>query len=53
MLTGINESKTLTKHTSCKFKCKLMKENVIQINGGTTINVDVMSYMSKRLYLES
>ena len=53
MLTGINESKTLTKHISCEFKCKLMKENVIQINGGTTINVDVMPYMSKRLYLES
>ena len=23
MITGINESKTLTKHMSCKFKCKL------------------------------
>ena len=23
MITGINESKTLTKHISCKCKCKL------------------------------
>ena len=23
MITGINESKTLTKHISCEFKCKL------------------------------
>ena len=22
MITGINESKTLTKHISCKYKCK-------------------------------
>ena len=23
MITGINESKTLTKHISCKYMCKL------------------------------
>ena len=27
MTTGINESKTLTKHTSCKYKCKLDGRN--------------------------
>ena len=40
MITGINESKTLTKHISCECKC-IFDENVSQINGGITINVDV------------
>ena len=40
-ITGINESKTLTKHISCKCKCKFDVKHVIQINGGITINVDV------------
>ena len=51
MITGINVSKTLTKHISCKL-CKsmvyhanvnaiLMEENVIKINGGVTITLDV------------
>ena len=39
--TGINESKTLTKNISCECKCKFDGKNVIQINGGITINVDV------------
>ena len=39
MITGINESKTLTRHISCEWKCKF--DNIIQINGGITINVDV------------
>ena len=34
MITGINESKTLT-------NVNLMEENVTKINGGITINVDV------------
>ena len=38
MITGLNESKILTKHIPCECKCKF---NVIQINGRTTINVDV------------
>ena len=40
MITGINESKTLTKHISCKYNCKFdgRKWNS---NGGITINVDV------------
>ena len=41
MITGRNESKTLTKHTSCKCNVNLMEENVIQINGGIMTNVDV------------
>ena len=40
-ITRINESKTLTKHISCKCKCKFNVKHVIQINGGITINVDV------------
>ena len=41
MITGINQSKTLTKLISCEFKCRFEGKNVIQINGGMTINVDV------------
>ena len=41
MIRGINESKTLTKDIPCECKCKFDEKNVIQINGGITINVDV------------
>ena len=41
MITGTNESKTLTKHNHEKKNVDLMEENVIQINGGIMINVDV------------
>ena len=41
MIVGMNESKTLTKHHA-NVNVDLMEENVIQINGGITINVDVM-----------
>ena len=41
MITGINESKILTNHISCECKCKFDRKNVIQINGGITINVEV------------
>ena len=41
MITGTSESKTLTKHILCKCKCKFDGNNVIQINGGITTNVDV------------
>ena len=40
MIAGINELKTLTKHMTCKCKCKLMVESVIQIKSGITINLD-------------
>ena len=56
MITGINESKILRKHVSCKCNLDLMKENVIPINGGIMINVDVsvknVMYV-KKIYLES
>ena len=42
MITGINESKTLTKHISCECKCRFDGKNVIHINGGITINVDLI-----------
>ena len=41
MITGINESKTLANHTLCECKCKFDRKNLIEINGGITINVDV------------
>ena len=41
LITGINESKTLTKHILCKCNVNLMEQNVSQINDGITINVDV------------
>ena len=37
----INGSKALTKHKSCQCKCKFLGENLIQINGRVTINLDV------------
>ena len=40
MITGINQSKILTKHISCECKYKF-ETNVSQTNGGITINVDV------------
>ena len=56
MITGINESKTLTKHISTNVNVNLMKQNVSEINGRITINVDVsvknIIYV-KRLCLES
>ena len=50
VITGINELKTLAKYISCKFKVNLIEENVIQINCGIMINVDVSvktSYICK------
>ena len=41
MITEINESKTLTKHISYECKCRFDGKNVIQMNGGIMINVDV------------
>ena len=54
MITGINESKTLTKNISSECKCKFDRRNVIQINGVITINVDVsvknITYMKKIIF---
>ena len=41
MIPGINESKTLTKQYHADVSVDLMGKNVVQINGGITINVDV------------
>ena len=42
MITGTNESNTLTKHIYHENgKVDLMEETIIQMNGGTMINVDV------------
>ena len=41
MITGINESKTLTKHISCEYKCRFDVTKCNSINGRITINVDV------------
>ena len=45
MITGINESKTLTKDISCECRCKFDGKNVIRVNGGVTINVSVKKLM--------
>ena len=41
MVTGINEPKILTKDISCECKCRFDGKNVIEINGGIMINVNV------------
>ena len=41
MIKVINELKILTKDISCEYKCRFAWKNVIQINGGITMNVDV------------
>ena len=41
MITGINESKTLTQKFHANVNVNLMKQNASQINGGITLNVDV------------
>ena len=41
MITGINESKTVTNDLHVNVNVDLMEKNVIQINGGIMINVDV------------
>ena len=41
MGTAINESKTLTKHISCKCKSKFNGTNSSQINGETKLSADV------------
>ena len=41
MIRGINESQFLARDISCECKCRFDGKNVIQINGGITINIDV------------
>ena len=55
MITGINESKTLTKHISCECRCRFDGKIVIRMNGGITIYVDVSvkNNTCGEIYLES
>ena len=50
MITGTNESKTLTKHIWCECKCRFDRKNLIQMNLGITINVDVS--VKKLIYVK-
>ena len=55
MITGENESKILTKHISCKCKCRFdRKKIIIKITGGITIKSDVsvknIIYMKKIVF---
>ena len=54
MITGINESKTLTKHISCEWKCKLDETKCNSINDGIRINVNVsvktIIYVKKSMF---
>ena len=53
-IKGINESKTLTKHISCKCKFRFDEKNVTQINDRIMINVNVgvknVIYMKKIMF---
>ena len=54
MITGINESKTLTKHISCEWKCKLDETKCNSIIDGIRINVNVsvktIIYVKKSMF---
>ena len=54
IITGINESKTLTRHISCECKYKFDERKYIQINGRMTVNVDVsvknVAYVKKIMF---
>ena len=54
MITGITESKILTKRISRKCKCRFDGKNVIQIIGGIMINGEVnvkkAMYMKKTIF---
>ena len=51
MIAGENESRISTKDISCECKCNFDEKNVIQINSGIVINIDVniknVMYMKK------
>ena len=54
IIAGVNETKTLKKHILLNVNFVLMKENVIQINGGITIYVGVslknVMYVKKSVF---
>ena len=53
IITGINESKVLTKDISCEFICKFDGKNVNQVNSGITIyaDVSVKKYICEKSYV--
>ena len=58
MITGINESKTLTKRISCTFECKFYNKNltrikIIIISVSVSSKIQKEHHVSKKLYLES
>ena len=54
LITGINESKILTKHISWSVNVDLMEENVIKVNDGIVVNVNMsvknVMYVKKILF---
>ena len=54
IITGINESQILKKHNHVNVNANLTEENVIQINGGITVNVDLsvkhITYVKKIIF---
>ena len=54
MITGMNASKTLTNIYNANVNVGLMEENLIQINGGTMINVNLslknITYVKKTMF---
>ena len=53
IITGGNESKTLTKQISCDVNVNLIVGNAIQIKSRIIINVDEKTCMWKRFYFKS
>ena len=49
VITGINESKTITEHIICKCECKFDSKNITRIKNGITINVGVSVKIQKNI----
>ena len=49
-ITGIYQSKSLTKHLSCEYKCRFDGKNGVQIYGGIMINVHAS--VTKFIYMK-
>ena len=52
MIIVTNESKTLAKHITCKFKCKFDGRKC-NSNVGASVNIRKIFMLAKGLYLES
>ena len=53
MITGINESKILTKLLSCKCKCKFGSIKCTQIKSGLTISADMSAKIQRNMYAKN